>query len=58
MLDLKSHAGEEADKNRLRKKIGEEAELQQARNQQKSGGDQRDEAGEFEIALTAERCQA
>ena len=48
--DLKADAGEEADEYGLGEEVGDEAELEQAREQQKTGGEQRHQASQGDVA--------
>ena len=48
--DLKADSSEKAGEHGLGEEVGDEAELQQAREQQKSSGEQSDQAGESNIS--------
>src|ERR1700679_735117 len=56
--DLKAYSGEEADENSLGEEVGDEAELEQTRKQQKSGGEERDETGQRYISCAGGRGHA
>src|SRR5882757_6172832 len=56
--DLKAYAGEKADEYGSGEKVGDEAEHEQAREQEKKGGEQCDETCQRDVSRTGRRRDA